>query len=243
MDVLRVACVTPKNKDPVFATSVVWLIGYGYIPKMTDHQYQRGKRVLPVTWVKRDYCQTTEDWEAMGLTGYDARHEYCSMLMTMKAKTLHRIIDLIFKLTSDMFDMGRFPSRDSGPWEKLIRVQDLEVAIQQRFVAAKDSIELVLEASKKAIPDNIERLLNHETLMTNFLDMSERLTFSPKGSAGDKHLKAWLENMQKTGAKRSCPSITTAANVNESMRILLRERAQNGIKLTLSVVLDPVRAP
>ena len=105
---------------------------------------------------------------------------------------------------------------------------------------AKDSIELVLEASKKAIPDNIERLCTHETLMRNFLDMSERSTFSPKVSAEDKHLKAWLENMQKTGAERLFPNITTAANINESMRILLRERARNGTKLTLSVVWDHV---
>ena len=90
----------------------------------------------------------------------------------MRTKTLHRIIDLIFQLTSEMFDMGQFPSRDSWPWENL-------VAIQQRFVAAKDSIELVLEASKRVIPDTIERLRTHETLMRNFLNMHERSTFSP----------------------------------------------------------------
>ena len=111
----------------------------------------------------------------MGLIGYDARHLYCSMrgddladdlpsweattdLMMMRTRPLQCIINLIFKLTLETFDMGRFPSRDSGPWDKLIRVQDLAVAIQQRYVVAKDSIELVLEASKKAIPDNIERL-------------------------------------------------------------------------------------
>ena len=111
-------------------------------------------------------------------------------LMLMRTTTRHRIIDLIFKLTSKMFDMGRFPSRDSGPWEKLIRVQDLAVAIQQRFAAAKDSIELVLEASKKAIPESIEKLCPHGTLMRNFLGMQERSTFSPKGSSEVKHLKA-----------------------------------------------------
>ena len=139
-----------------------------------------------------------EYWEAMGLTGYDARHEYCSLqghdldqdsplweattdLMTMRTKTLHRVIDLSFKLTSELFDMGRFPSHDRCPWEKLIRVQHLAVAIQQRLVAAKDSIELVLEASKKAIQGNIEMLWTHETLMRNFLDMFERSIFSPTG--------------------------------------------------------------
>ena len=70
MDILRVVCVTPKNKDPVFAISVVWLIGNGCIPKMTDHQYHWGKLVLPVTWVKGHYYQATEYREVMGLTGY-----------------------------------------------------------------------------------------------------------------------------------------------------------------------------
>ena len=100
----------------------------------------------------------------MGLIGYEALHTYCAMrlggddlsddplsweatskLMTMGKKTLQRIIDLIFKLTSEMFDMGRFPSQDCGPWDKLIREQDLAIAIQQRYVAAKESIEMVLE--------------------------------------------------------------------------------------------------
>ena len=62
-------------------------------------------------------------------------------------------------------------------------------------MAAKDSIELVLEASKKATPDNIERLHTHEKLMRNLLDTHERSTFSSKGSSEDKHLKAWIENM------------------------------------------------
>ena len=63
--------------------------------------------------------------------------------------------------------MTQFPSLDSCPWEKLIRVQDLAIAIQQRFVAAKDSIELVLEASKKAIPSTIDVLQSYETAMRN----------------------------------------------------------------------------
>ena len=37
LDVLRVASVTPKDKDPVFGTSVVWLIYNGYIPRITNH--------------------------------------------------------------------------------------------------------------------------------------------------------------------------------------------------------------
>ena len=79
----------------------------------------------------------------------------------------------------------------------------LKTNVQQRYVVAKDSIELILEASKKAIPDNIEKLRTFEKLMRNHLEMHKRSTFSPKGSSEDKHLKAWMENMQKAGAARS----------------------------------------
>ena len=89
--------------------------------------------------------------------------------MIKKPKTTQWIIDLVFKLTTEWFDMTRFPSLVSSPWEKLIRVQDLAIAIQQRYVAAKDSIKLVLEVSKKAIPGTIEALWSHETVMRNFL--------------------------------------------------------------------------
>ena len=53
--------------------------------------------------------------------------------------------------------------------------------------------------------------------MRNFLDVHERSTFSTKGSAKDKHLKAWIEFMQRTGSERLFPNITTAANVNDSI--------------------------
>ena len=55
-------------------------------------------------------------------------------------------------------------------------------------------------------------------------------------------MKAWIENMQKTGSERSFPTLTTAANVNEAMRVLVRLRVQFGTKLTLSTVWDQVRA-
>ncbi len=76
---------------------------------------------------------------------WEATHK----LMQLKTKTLHLIIDL-------QFDMSSFSSRDAGPCEKLIQVQDLCVAIQLKFAAARDSIELVLETSKKSIPESIE---------------------------------------------------------------------------------------
>ena len=68
--------------------------------------------------------------------------------------------------------------------------------------------------------------------------MYERLTFSPEGSSEDKHLKAWIDNMSQEGAERSFPSVTTAANAIEAMRVLTRSRAQHGTKITLSVVWD-----
>ena len=51
----------------------------------------------------------------------------------------------MFKITTEWFDVTRFPSRDGGPWDKAIRMQDLMIALHQRYVAGKDSIEVVLE--------------------------------------------------------------------------------------------------
>ena len=73
------------------------------------------------------------------MIGYDARLTYCSTrgddlssdplsweattkLMKSGRKTLHRLIDLVFKLTAESFNTGQFPSRDDGPWDKLIRI-------------------------------------------------------------------------------------------------------------------------
>ena len=53
-------------------------------------------------------------------------------------------------------------------------------------------MELVLEVSKKAIPEIAEKPLRiHEKLIRNYLDMYQRSTFSLKGSSEDKHL--WHE--------------------------------------------------
>ena len=144
-----------------------------------------------------DFYREIHHWEELGLIGYKAMHVYClmrgedqiiypasweatTMLMTMGLRTLHRIINLILKLMSEI-NIGRSPSNDGGAWDKLIRVQELAIAIQQRYVAAKDSNELVLETSKKAIPESIEKLFVHEKLMRNYLDMFELSTFSLKG--------------------------------------------------------------
>jgi hypothetical protein len=113
---------------------------------------------------------------------------------------------------------GTIPSRDCGPWSKLLQVQDVLIVDPQRYVAAKGSIELVLEASKKAIPDNIEKLRIHEKVMRNYMDMYEQAKFSPKGSSEDKHLKEW------------------------GVRALPNSRQQSGIKPTISTVWDQVLA-
>ena len=120
-------------------------------------------------------------------------------------------------------------------------MQDLLIALQQGYMAGKDSIELVLVASKKAIPNGVGALRNHEIVMSNFLDLWERATFSPGGSAHNKHLKTWIENMQKIGEEVLFPNPTTAANVNEATRVLLRNRRTTGVPLELSVVWDQVR--
>ena len=46
MGSLKIACITPKGKDPVFATNVAWLIGQGYIPELEDHRYYQGEPAL-----------------------------------------------------------------------------------------------------------------------------------------------------------------------------------------------------
>ena len=39
MENLKIACVTPKGRDPVFAKSVVWLIGKGNILEIANLYY------------------------------------------------------------------------------------------------------------------------------------------------------------------------------------------------------------
>ena len=138
--------------------------------------------------------------------------------------------------------MTHFPSRDNGPWDKAIRMQDLMIALQQRYVNGKDAIELVLESSKKAIPNGVGGLREHEIVMANFLDLYERATFAPEGSAHDKHLKAWIDHMHKTRSLEFFPNSTTALKVNEGTRILLRERMQRGTPLSFAAVWDAVRS-
>ena len=79
-------------------------------------------------------------------------------------------------------------------------------------------------------------------MVLNFLDLIERATLSPEGSAHDKHLKAWMEFMQRRGSEKLFPNPTTAANVNEATRVLLRVRKRTGMPLDAAVVWDQVRS-
>ena len=80
--------------------------------------------------------------EEMGLIGCEVQNTYCTMrgddlsddpllweattkVKKMGTKTLHRLINQVFKLTAESFGMGRFQSWDGGPWDKLIWVQEL----------------------------------------------------------------------------------------------------------------------
>ncbi len=104
--------------------------------------------------------------------------------MRLKTIALHRIIELIFKLAGEQFDMSRFPSRDAGPWEKLIRVKDLFVAIQRRFAAAKDSIELVHETSnsmKFMMKTGSEPRFPNTTMASNAIEAARILMRSRPG--------------------------------------------------------------
>ena len=111
---------------------------------------------LPDKWTKGDFYQATRHWEYLGLSGYNTDYDYCSMRgddleddlpsweatdqllrLTKKPKTTKRLLDLIFKTSTEWFDMTRFPSRDGGQWDQAIRLQDLAVALQQRYVAGR----------------------------------------------------------------------------------------------------------
>ena len=69
-DAVKLASVTSKDRNPVFANNVVWLIHNGYTPRMSDHQYQQGSLVLPPGWAKGDFYQSTNHWDSFGLSGY-----------------------------------------------------------------------------------------------------------------------------------------------------------------------------
>ncbi len=112
--------------------------------------------------------------------------------MRLKTIALHWIIELIFKLAGEQYDMSRFPSRDAGPWEKLIQVQDLSVAIQWRFAAARDSNELVHETSntmKFMMKTGSEQRFPNTTTASNAIEAARILMRSRQG--GVKSYNRW----------------------------------------------------
>ena len=76
---MKLAIVAIKDRDPVSASSVAWLIFNGYVPRIRDHSYQQGRLELPPTWAKGDFYQATRHWESLGLSGYNAQYYYCSL--------------------------------------------------------------------------------------------------------------------------------------------------------------------
>ena len=79
LDAINTASVTVTDKDPVSASCVAWVISNGYVPRISDHECQGGRLKVPDTWEKGDFYQATKHWEALGLSGYNARYHYCSL--------------------------------------------------------------------------------------------------------------------------------------------------------------------
>ena len=52
LDAINTASVTVKDKDPVSARIVAWVISNGYVPRISDHECQGGRLKLPDTWEK-----------------------------------------------------------------------------------------------------------------------------------------------------------------------------------------------
>ena len=73
LDAMNTSSIALKDRDPVSASCVVWVVSNGYVPRISDHQSQGGILKLPDTWKRGDFYQGTKHWEAMGLYGYNAR--------------------------------------------------------------------------------------------------------------------------------------------------------------------------
>ena len=79
MDVVNLVSVNVKDRDPVSARNVAWLIYNGYVPRIGDHIYQQGRLELPTTWTRGDFYHETKHWEGLGLSGYNAYPVCCSL--------------------------------------------------------------------------------------------------------------------------------------------------------------------
>ena len=63
-DTVKLVSFNVNDKDPVSASSVVWLIYNGYVPRMDNHTYQNRRMELPVTWTKGDFYQLPDTGRA-----------------------------------------------------------------------------------------------------------------------------------------------------------------------------------
>ena len=65
-EALSLVSVHVRDKDPVSASSVVWMIYNGYIPKKDDYSYKNTRMELPGTWNKGDFLPSHQ---ALGVLG------------------------------------------------------------------------------------------------------------------------------------------------------------------------------
>ncbi len=77
-DTLRVTNLTVKERDPISASSAVWLPENGYIPEFTDHVYHESELALQ-DWNMGCFYRQTYHWEQLGLEGYQFQYGYCSL--------------------------------------------------------------------------------------------------------------------------------------------------------------------
>ena len=128
LDAMNTSSIAWKDKDPVSASCVVWIISNGYVPRIGDHQSKGGNLKLPDTWDKGCFYQATKHWKKMGLSGYNAQYVYCSMrggdlehdLPSWEATSqLHRLIkvrkpDFSVNLPHFSAKCQNFPQRRPG---------------------------------------------------------------------------------------------------------------------------------
>ena len=59
IDAVNTASVNVKDRDPVSASCIAWMISNGYVPRIGDHGCQGGRLTLPATWDRGDFYQAT----------------------------------------------------------------------------------------------------------------------------------------------------------------------------------------
>jgi hypothetical protein len=238
-DTLRVAGVTVKGRDPISATSVVWMMENGYIPEFRDHQYHGGELVLPDWNMGWYYRQTSLGAigtrrisiaiqillpEGRGYPEWPCIMGSNKNLVRLKTKTLHRIIDLIFKLAGEPFDMSQFPksfrhwARDSGRSSSRYKIylSPSSGGLLQQKARLIWYMRHQRNTSPRALRGSGSMRRSWETTWIHM---------NVQRSPGD-----WLKFMMKTGSEQSFPNIATARAINaiESARVLMRSR-QGGV--------------